>query len=698
MNQRYANGLPARKFFPWELNVNGSMEILEGGDFFVQNVQHTIVKKPQLGESAVANVTASLLLPSPQIDEAESIRKENAQAQRGEPGQEEVRVGALPTAQPASTTSQYIQDRAGRVFLVPALPPPSSSGYITSASQPLVVRSSTSFGFHPTIAHNSSGVQVGLPGLPSALPLSTLAPPASSLAASLNGQGYGYTASHSIYNVNRSQMAGMAYATDIEKKVMIEALMIVIPGVHINIGMHALKALALSKILPMWQQWSSNYPLSICNISMKDKNWLEFEPLNIHDTDAIKAQYYSNPKKANAPPAFKKDYKASILLHVPNRIISKVEYKKATKTYEQDQESTGAPTRSPSPTVGSSRLFKPSTPPQESYKKTRKGGIPSVYRSPDREKLAAALRAEKMPKTTNNVAILWESAIPVRVFHAKNLHLDQLILLAGRNAAWSEYCEEGTPSTLFVDLSEKKAAKGKFKITSLGQSEPPIFDGPEVAVKQLFFTKTSINSKPSKTSENISKGRETTVVKHFYPCDPENQHRALVMKLKVIQYGQALLNLVYAYIQSVNPSENVDRFIEIPKFRFVQTALAVEQVPLSTPGTRPQVFLLEEDLLAMNKGPFKKYMSNMPHIFMIFDNSEDAVRADFLRFTQHVMYWKTGKIAYISDYQGNSSTLTDYGNVPEGFEGLETHHDCNNRFCEFFNLPKMNKIPQACVD
>ncbi|KAJ4464611.1 hypothetical protein C8J55DRAFT_529726, partial [Lentinula edodes] len=101
------------------------------------------------------------------------------------------------------------------------------------------------------------------------------------------------------------------------------------------------------------------------------------------------------------------------------------------------------------------------------------------------------------------------------------------------------------------------------------------------------------------------------------------------MELKVIQYGQALLNLVYAYIQSVNPSENVDRFIEIPKFRFVQTALAVEQVPLSTPGTRPRVF-----------------------IFMIFDNSEDAVRADFLRFTQHVMYWKTGKIAYVSDYQG----------------------------------------------
>lgn len=259
-----------------------------------------------------------------------------------------------------------------------------------------------------------------------------------------------------------------------------------------------------------------------------------------------------------------------------------------------------------------------------------------------------------------------ESAIPVRIWYGKNLHRDELIPLASRGADWMEYCDEGLLSTLYVDLNFKKALKGEFKMTSLGQSQPSVFDGPGVAIKQLFFTKTVFKSKPSEdpSSSKIQSaaGRETTVENAVYPYDPEVQLPALVMELKLTQWGRALLNLVYAYIKLVNLDEDISKFIEVPQFRFTQVALAIEKLPSSEPGARPKVFLLEENLETMKQGQFRKYMSNMPHIFLIFDDKENAMQAEFFRFAQHVMYWKTGKLAYVSDFQGTSlySVLCEY--------------------------------------
>ncbi|KAF9072311.1 hypothetical protein BDP27DRAFT_1418217 [Rhodocollybia butyracea] len=681
-------------------------------------------------KTAPPTIPAPILHPG--FDESEDIRKENARAQHGEPGKE-IRIRTLSSYAPApipvnNAPPQYVIDGAGNQFLIPAAPASvAQSGYISVATRPQVVCSS-SYGFHPTSNH--SGVQVGLPGVSPLLPSPISALPASSKAVTLNGQGYGYTSSHTQYNSHRVQMAGMAYATDIEKKGIIEvqivefpeskrnwktvgAIMVVKSGVPVNIGAHALKTFAFSVVLPLWNEWSHGYPLSIDDLSLKDKNFEEISPpLNSPDVDCIQTHFFIPPKKANAPPTLKKD-KVLVLLHIPNKLLGQVEFEKINGSAENEPMTQPmTPPKLITPSLGMRRAHEPSTtPPSIKHKKSRTEPESSelIYHSPDRKRLAMALREEKIP-VSKNIPILHESAIPVRIWRGKNLHLDELISLASRGADWSEYCDEGPSSTLCVDLRPKKALTGEFKMTNLGRSQPPVFDGPEIAIKQLFFTKTVFKSKPHEDPSG-SKDRETKVEKAIYPYDPKVQHPALVMELKLTLWGRALLNLVYAYIKSVNPEEDISRFIEVPQFRFTQVALAVEMLPSSEPGARPKVFLLEENLETMKQGQFRKYMSNMPHIFLIFDDKENAARADFLRFAQHVMYWKTGKLAYVSDFQGNDSVLTDCqlmthrqlgrvfaeGNVPEGFEGLESHHDCNNRFCEFFNLPSMDEIEQAEV-
>ncbi|KAJ7222040.1 hypothetical protein C8J57DRAFT_1536430 [Mycena rebaudengoi] len=93
-------------------------------------------------------------------------------------------------------------------------------------------------------------------------------------------------------------------------------------------------------------------------------------------------------------------------------------------------------------------------------------------------------------------------------------------------------------------------------------------------------------------------------------------------------------------------------------------------------------------------------MNNRNTIPVKFTDAGNRRRADFLSFTQHVQYWTTYKLAFVSDYQGGNTLLTDPqiltaaevgpvfadGNVASGFASFELDHQCND-FCRFFQLP-----------
>ncbi|KAJ7846390.1 hypothetical protein B0H14DRAFT_2293822, partial [Mycena olivaceomarginata] len=102
------------------------------------------------------------------------------------------------------------------------------------------------------------------------------------------------------------------------------------------------------------------------------------------------------------------------------------------------------------------------------------------------------------------------------------------------------------------------------------------------------------------------------------------------------------------------------------------------------------------------EGRFRKYINNqapVPNTFL-FD-CEDANRALFLAFTQHWQYKRThGLLAFVSDYQGGNTLLTDpqvishpslgdifaSGNMPSSCKEFPTTHKCNNS-ANTFRLP-----------
>ena len=111
---------------------------------------------------------------------------------------------------------QYIQDSQGRMILVP-------TGHISSATNPMVLPASASYGFNPSYTPQ---MRVGIPGLSGSHSAPPPPPPASSQASALNGQNFGYLQSHVNYNEHRASMAGLAYASDVGRKGLIEITLV----------------------------------------------------------------------------------------------------------------------------------------------------------------------------------------------------------------------------------------------------------------------------------------------------------------------------------------------------------------------------------------------------------------------------------------------------------------------------------------
>ena len=74
-------------------------------------------------------------------------------------------------------------------------------------------------------------------------------------------------------------------------------------------------------------------------------------------------------------------------------------------------------------------------------------------------------------------------------------------------------------------------------------------------------------------------------------------------------------------------------------------------------------FLLEEIIEDKIDGPFVKYIGNGSAAPVQLTAKDCAYIADFLAFSQHVQYERTKKMAFVSDFQGQSLCIsaTCYG-------------------------------------
>ncbi|KAI6105998.1 hypothetical protein EDD16DRAFT_1713858 [Pisolithus croceorrhizus] len=125
--------------------------------------------------------------------------------------------------------------------------------------------------------------------------------------------------------------------------------------------------------------------------------------------------------------------------------------------------------------------------------------------------------------------------------------------------------------------------------------------------------------------------------------------------------------MTYEYIdRAISHSTNLsipDWIANIPCLCFVEAGLALVYAStskLSTTSTSSVtgVYLLEEKIDCGNT-KFTKFIHNVQYTPHLKPDHNGFHIAEFLVFTQHVQYIKTDGLAYISDYQGSNTLLTD---------------------------------------
>ncbi|KAJ7265656.1 hypothetical protein C8J57DRAFT_1021958, partial [Mycena rebaudengoi] len=174
---------------------------------------------------------------------------------------------------------------------------------------------------------------------------------------------------------------------------------------------------------------------------------------------------------------------------------------------------------------------------------------------------------------------------------------------------------------------------GAFKQAVMGESTAPLFrdtSNYEICAKQTIYT----------SQQQLFTGE---TVRQNIPHDSAQQAKMLEMEMRCLAFTDGLLTSVYRWINSAVVTLGPPPF-EIPRMRFVQAGLAMSEV-----GER--VLLVEEAIRPAQQGKFRKFMNNRNTIPTAFTDLGDRHRARFLAFSQHVQYWLTFKLAFVSDYQ-----------------------------------------------
>ena len=172
------------------------------------------------------------------------------------------------------------------------------------------------------------------------------------------------------------------------------------------------------------------------------------------------------------------------------------------------------------------------------------------------------------------------------------------------------------------------ASYGQFKVARSGMVLPPLFGAEtKVCIKQSFFVHPE--------------SRQRIIY------DGARQAEQLTTELNCMGWGSALMCSVYEFMAGWRAELGSPTF-EILEMRFVQCGLALDTT------NEHMAFLLEEfiDSEKANGSWFVKYLNNNSAKPRVFSNMAQTLRAEFLSFAQHVQFWRTNGLAFVSDFQG----------------------------------------------
>ncbi|KAI6029115.1 hypothetical protein BKA83DRAFT_37439, partial [Pisolithus microcarpus] len=144
----------------------------------------------------------------------------------------------------------------------------------------------------------------------------------------------------------------------------------------------------------------------------------------------------------------------------------------------------------------------------------------------------------------------------------------------------------------------------------------------------------------------------------------KDESNILYCKANALYWAKALLQMTYRFIDHSLDAAKLPPPYEIPHLHFMDASLLFTylEVPLATMERAGQLvkpsrivnvtYLIEEFIPVSSGDEFVKYIHNgdATPCFLLDEKAEGIV--DFLAFTQHVQYIKTGSQVYISDYQG----------------------------------------------
>ncbi|KAF9477407.1 hypothetical protein BDN70DRAFT_810773 [Pholiota conissans] len=477
----------------------------------------------------------------------------------------------------------------------------------------------------------------------------------------------GYQEAHQFYNEMRQYYARQAYvpsntevvvvrarmATLLEGKKMpiqISDILEAISNIPVHIGLSDLRWVVYHTLLPHYVKWSKGFPLNPEECTIRDKLWVELVPKE-PDVDAIAAKFFivgKGKNKNNLRPTFSPrngidlffcidhtKYQA-ILNHLSD--LEEVYYRES----QPSGHSRGISSRSSSNKQRTKGKRKQRDE-DDTNTNPKKFALPQhmpepnvfAISKPSSEEVIRALQSQ-LPIKNRNMRSLFETVIiPVMFFKPPTSpSFTDLVKSPNLLRELQNY------PPIEVNVSYRPSSKpqeGAFKVAYLGHVSIPLFGAAavDVCIKQTFVR----SPEDAKKSKIILQG--------------QTQAKNLTMELNCLGWAHALMDLVYAFIRRKEAILGKPDFA-IPQMRFVQAGLAIPK-----DENPANVFLLEEAIDSGSPSWFTKYLNNSSAKPVKFKDSNKLLRAQFLSFSQHVQFVETEGLAFISDFQGGPTLLTD---------------------------------------
>ncbi|KAK7014616.1 hypothetical protein R3P38DRAFT_2787454 [Favolaschia claudopus] len=527
----------------------------------------------------------------------------------------------------------------------------------------------------------------------------------------------------------------------------------VVDKIKANVGALDILNLAWTRLSPKWVTHTNNFPLSSTDCQLFTKDWVEIVP-RTPDVNVIADRFYKPNAKSPHQPHFK-TAKMLINLCIPFDIYQRWEEYDAqqqinqlsdrdsdSKSVESEDQSIAVVSRttiqtrsraqkprsklaknqplflgglnaassSTSPTSPTTSLLKPAS--FSSIQKTGKensarrrednldssyfnqhgsepegsmiapsGSSSRVVTSLSKQAFIKALAQQKPPSRQEVSGLMNLTSIPVQASIANQLTLAELLCTS---ETVGSLLHSPVDVVLSLNLTPRAQKRGGFKIASFGRSSKALFGG----------SSTNICGKRTFYSEKDDGG-----VVHYLPCPSSQQAQDLVVELRCSVWSAALLTDPYEGVDNFIAGADTQPPIEVPRLRFVQVAFAKDGKTVE-PGRTRSVFLVEEYIDEAVEGQFRKYINNRAPVPTSFvQHTDNHNRALFLAFTQHWQYRRTHGLAFVSDYQGGNTLLTDpqvmsdeslgdifgSGNIPTASSDFPRTHLCNI-FCEYFKI------------